>query len=405
MTATSPQLSFNPLLPPDRDDPFEFFRRSRFDQPLTFVPDIGAWIVTRYADCITVLSDAETYSSQDTLPPPHVLNPPDVLEVLARFDEPGKLMLSLDPPEHERYRAMGQLVFGRRRLHQAVALVRELAHELLDSLHGAEEIELSEHFTKPLVRTVLARLVGAPDNDAELLCQYSDSYLLLMSPYATHEQRLRAAHDVVNYHHYLHELVTDRARFPRNDMTSALVSDQFVSVPLPEARMLLRAVFAGGYHTTVNAINSAVLSLLRHPQHWRAAGDDASDAGAAFEETLRRDAPHRGLVRRVTRSTTLAGTKLSVGEKVLPMLGSANRDESVFPVPDQFRPRRRNSRDHLAFGHGIHKCIGAPLARLQGREALHALARRLPRAQLPEGFTPTYSPDYFFWGLQRLPVR
>lgn len=406
MTATSTTpLTFNPLVPPDRDDPFPFYRRSRDEQPLVFAPEIGAWVVTRHADCVAVLADPVTYSSQDTLPPPHVLNPPEVMEVLARVDEPGKLLFSLDPPDHERSRARGQLMFGRRRQHQAVDLVRDTAHQLLDTLDSESTVELSEQFTRPVVRTVLTRLIGAPAADAELLGRYNDNYLLLLSPYAGLEQRVQAAHDVVDYHHYLHELVIDRARFPRHDMTSALVADEFTTVPLPEARMLIRAVFASGYHTTVHAINAAVLSLLRHREHWHASGGDASAAGTAFEEALRRDAPLRGMLRRVTRHTSLAGTQLQPGEKVMPMLGSANRDDTVFPVPDQFRPHRRNSREHLAFGHGTHHCLGAALARLLGRETLHALARRRPHARLPEDFTPGYEPDCFFWGLSTLPLH
>ncbi|WP_019819453.1 cytochrome P450 [Saccharomonospora saliphila] len=398
-------LSFNPLEPPDRDDPFAFFTRSRTHQPLVFIDAMQAWLVTRYDDCVRVLSDPDTYSSRGTLPPPDTVNPPEVLDILAQAPEPGVTMLTVDPPQHHHYRAIGQRLFGRRRLQQALATSRDQAHVLLDEITTTRRVELNHQFTRPYVRRVLARLLDISDNDAAQLCRWNDDFLLLMSPYATTTQRLDAAHGTVAYHHYVHDLVTSRARHPGDDMVSTLVADGFDTVPLADARMLVRAVFAGGFHTTVNAINSAVLAMLDAGNgYWRHTGGDASEAGVMFEEALRRDAPHRGLVRLVTRQTELAGVELHPGERVLPMLGSANRDATQFHTPDAFCPHRRDVRDHLGFGHGVHKCIGAPLARLQGREALHALARRLPHATVAPGWEREYEPEYFFWGPRTLPL-
>ena len=154
--------------------------------------------------------------------------------------------------------------------------------------------------------------------------------------------------------------------------------------------------------TTRNTITSTVHTLLTQREHWDTACAQPATIPALLEETLRRDAPHRGLMRRVTHDVELGGTKLSEGSLLLLLFGSANRDETRFTDPDEFIPNRSNIRDHLGFGQGTHFCIGAHLARAECRVALEALTARIPDMRLAENYTPQYDPAYFFRGLEKL---
>lgn len=404
---TETDIHYNPMVSPDREDPFTFYRWSRENEPVTFNSDIGAWMVTRYEDIVRVAGDPETFSSSVAAPPLDQLNPPEVLEILAQAGPPGQHMVQADPPEHGPMRAIGHRLLGGQRIRGSEDTMRAIARRLVEEFDG-DGGDLVTAFSEPFVHRVLSSLVGIPEADIEQVKRWNDVFLLLMTPLASLEEKVDAARQFVAYEQYLNGLIEERRARPCGDIIGDLVALRDMPgtpVALHDMRMFIRGLYAGGIHTTKDAIDSAVLSMLQDRSRWDAARLDPKSIPAIFEETLRRDAPHRGLTRLVTRDTELAGVRLPAGSMLLLLYGSANRDEKVFDDPDAFIEGRPNIREHLAFGYGIHRCLGTLLARTEGRIALETLTELVPQLDLDPGRELVYSPAFYFRGLENLHVR
>jgi cytochrome P450 len=251
-------------------------------------------------------------------------------------------------------------------------------------------------------------MVGIPDGDHERVAAGDRSFLALLVPNVDIATKKQAAEHYVEYDRYLLDLLEQRRSRPADDMLTelaALIDDPTEPFTVADVLMFIRGVFAAGTHTPADAISATLLNTLSDREHWERMVADPSVIPAMIEETLRRDAPHRGLMRLTTRDTQLHGVHLPAGSAIFPMLGSANRDGDHFDEPDAFRPARDGVRTHVAFGHGPHDCVGAHLARVQARIALNVLTSRLPALQLAPDFTPVHHSDWFFWGLDRLDVN
>ncbi|TCP54079.1 cytochrome P450 [Tamaricihabitans halophyticus] len=384
------------------EHPFEVFAQLRNDAPVCYVAEIDTWMLTRYSDCVEVLEDPARYSSAYAAPPLDKVLEPEILQILIKSGEPGNHVVQTDPPDHAAMRSIAQGLFHGKRINNTIPFMRETADKLIDQFLPSGTADLVAQFALPYVQTVLSSIAGVPDDRAPLMAEGNEAFLLLMTPTATLEQKVVAAHKFVEYELAIGELLAEKRANPGDDMISDLVTGP--PLPEPDARMFVKGLYAGGIHTTCDAITSTVFALLGSATHWTEAKENPSMARGLLEETLRRDAPHRGLLRVTTEPVRLAGVELPAGAKVLPMLGAANRDPAIFGDPDAFVPgQRENMRDHLAFGHGIHRCVGAPLARAEGRVALEALTSRLP---LPRTATEELShyPAFYFWGLAALPI-
>jgi len=399
-------FDFNPMTSPHREDPHLFYRAAR-ERPVAFSPSIGAYMVTRYADLVTVLDDPETFSSKAALPMIYS-NPPEVVEVLRAGGVPETTMVvNEDEPGHIRFRRVFDAGFTGARVRAMVPLMRDRASALIDGFTG-NQADLVAQYAIPFVQAVISAVIGFPAEDTERIQAWTDDVNMLWNMLAPVDARVASAHRMADYTRYLQALIDERRAQPREDLISDLVhgANGYPGVPDEYVHNMIRgAARVAGFDTTRDAITATVLIMLQDPgARFRVQSDPAKVIPKLTEEALRRDAPHRGLFRITTREVELGGTRLPAGAPMLLLFGSGNRDETVFPHPDGVDLDRPNVREHLAFGRGLHSCPGAPMARAEIRVALETLLRRLPRLRLADGYEPTYIASYFFRGLESLDV-
>jgi cytochrome P450 len=377
------------------DDPLGFFARLRESRPVAPVgmPGYGrAWIVTRYADVRTVLTDPRLAKDVHRWPGGGRTRPSEATGVYAH-------MLHADPPEHTRLRRLVQKAFTPRR----AALrprAEEIAAGLLEEMAAApgDVTDLLGAYARPLPIAVLCELLAIPEADrawtAATVAAYDD----------------RAQHDRLERElaAYFAELIAARRSEPGDDLVSALVCDSGAAGGLTDNE-LVSTVFLlvmAGFDTTVNLIASGTLALLTHPGEKTRLRQDPSLVPAAVEELLRFTNPvNHANDRFTTEDVPVGDVVIPAGEWVLPAISSANRDSAQFPDPDRLDLGRDTS-GHVAFGHGIHHCLGAPLARMEAEVALGALLDRFPRISLALPSSELrWRPVSLMNGLESLPVR
>ena len=401
------QLDFNPMISPHREDPHVFYREAR-SRPVEFSPSIGAYLVTRYADLVTVLDDPRTFSSRAALPMIYD-NPPEVVAVLRAGGVPETTMVvNEDEPDHIRFRRVFDAGFTGARVRAMVPLMRERAAALIDGFAADGRADLVAGYAVPFVQAVISAVIGFPAEDTARIQAWTDDVNLLWNMLAPVDARVEAARRMADYTRYLQALIDDRRARPQRDLISDLVhgANGYPGVPDEYVHNMIRgAARVAGFDTTRDAITATLLIMLEDPGLGELIlADPARMIPKLTEEALRRDAPHRGLFRITTREVELGGTTLPAGAPMLLLFGSGNRDETTFPHPDDVDTDRPNVRDHLAFGRGLHSCPGAPMARAEIRVALETLIRRLPGLRLADGYQPVYIASYFFRGLESLVV-
>jgi cytochrome P450 len=406
LTPDQAAFDFNPMTSPHREDPHVFYRAAR-ERPVTFSPCVGAYMVTRHADLVTVLDDPQTYSSKAALPMIYD-NPPEVVAELRAGQVPETTMVvNEDEPEHIRFRRVFDAGFTGARVRAMVPLMRERAAALVDGF-AAGQADLVADYAVPFVQAVISAVIGFPAEDTARIQAWTDDVNLLWNMLAPVQARVAAARRMAAYTRYLQALIDDRRAHPREDLISDLVHGANGYPGVPDAyvhNMIRGAARVAGFDTTRDAITATVLIMLENPGvRERILADPARAIPKLTEEALRRDAPHRGLFRITTREAELGGTILPAGTPLLLLFGSGNRDETVFTGPDEVDLDRPNVRQHLAFGRGLHSCPGAPMARAEIRVALETLVRRLPGLRLADGYQPVYIASYFFRGLESLAV-
>ncbi|MFG2358768.1 cytochrome P450 [Streptomyces sp. NPDC048521] len=374
-------MSQQPVLLPYADpsflaDPFPLYRQLRKDGPVRRVVMAGgldAWMVTRYEDGLAALSDPRLSSDVRDA------SDPRLMAQLPAFERESMMsnMLRSDPPDHTRLRRLVSKAFTARRVAELRPRVQEITDRLLDAVVPAGRAELVADFALPLPVTVISELLGVPVDDRHDFQRWTDAMLVrgesMPDPVVVNEawQRMRA---YVTKH-----LEAKRAR-PGDDLLSALISARDEEQRLNEDELIAMAflLLVAGYVTTVNLIGSAVAALLTHPDQLTLLRDHPELLPDAIEEFLRYDGPvNPGIARFAREDVEIAGVTVPRGATVLIASAIADRDPEQFPDPDRLDITRRDN-GHLAFGHGIHYCLGAPLARLEGQIAIGTVLRRLP---------------------------
>lgn len=406
MTSTADLHEFNPMVSPHREDPHLFYKWSRAESPLTYAPALNAYMVTRYDDIKTIVDAPERYSSANAIPVMWT-NPPEVLAVLDGLVPEASTVVNADEPAHAPLRRVLDHAFSGRRVRRLVPAMTDKANALVDAFLTGETADLVGQYSDPYVQLVVSLVFGIPPEDVDTVQAWTDDYMLLMNPLAPVDGKIEAARRLHDYQAYVDAMAADRRAHPQEDFMSDLVhgGDGFPPVSHGDLHYMFRGLRFAGHDTTRDLMTSTLLLLLDHDRAlWTEVQADRRRLPRVVEEALRRDAPHRGLMRVTTRETTLDGTTLPAGTSLLLLFGSANRDETRFPDPDTADPDRPNVREHLAFGSGIHQCPGAQLARTEVRIAIETLMDRLPDLQLAPGYSPGYIASYFFRGLERLDV-
>ncbi|WP_405784504.1 cytochrome P450 [Streptomyces sp. NBC_01378] len=405
-------MSQQPVLLPYADpafmaDPFPLYRQLREDGPVrraVLAGGLEAWLVTRYEDCLAALSDSRLSSDVRDA------SDPRLLERLPATERESMLrtMLRSDPPDHTRLRRLVSKAFTARRVAELRPRVQEITDGLLDAIVPAGKAELVEDFALPLPVTVISELLGVPVADRDDFHRWTDDMILRGAEPPDPARIDRAWRHMRSY---LTGLLQDKRARPGDDLLSALIATRDEEHQLDEDELIAMAflLLVAGYITTVNLIGSGIAALLAHPDQLQILRDDPELLPGAIEEFLRYDGPvNPGIARFAREDVAIAGVAIPRGATVLVASAIADRDPAQFPDPDRLDVTRQDNA-HLAFGHGIHYCLGAPLARLEGQIAMETALRRLPHLSLavppselrwrsgglrgPEKLPVTFTPD------------
>ncbi len=400
-------FDFNPLSPEFQANPYAYYDGLRNAAPVYFWEPWGMWFLSTYADCVTVLKDARMGREFDRALTPEQLaalpKPPEQQQPL--IDMERNWMLLRDAPTHTRLRALVHKAFTPRMIERLRLHIEEITTDLLNAAQDKGQMDVIADLALPLPVTVIAELVGIPPEDRTVFRRWSNDLaftLELTDDPAVYDQGAVAT---VEFTAYIKGLIAERRAHPQEDLLSALVAAEEGGDKLNEAELIatVSLLLVAGHETTVNLIGNGMLALLHHPDQFATLKADPSLARNAVEEMLRYDSPVQLTGRAVLEDMPLGDYVVKRGQQVATLLGAANRDPNQFADPNTFDITRVGADKHIGFGNGIHFCLGAPLARLEGTIAISMLVQRFPDLELAVD-TPKYRPTYVLRGLESLPV-
>jgi len=401
--------SFDPLSPGYLADPYAVLASlPHGEQPVFFAPAIGYYVLTRYDDIAAVFRDPASYSAAIAQAPlgPITEQAQQILRGAGHKPQPS--MVSLDEPEHARLRKPAARAFSMKRVTALIPAIEATTARLLDAVAGQPEFDLVAAIAFPLPANIVFSLMGVPEADFGQLKQWCGYRAALGWGRPAPRDQVEIATSMAAYRGYLRDLVTRKAAAPGDDLTSDLIAIHHEApdrLTLDEIGSILFSLSFAGHETTTGLIGNTVRRLLEQPGRWSEITRHPDLIPAAVEETLRYD-PSVPVWRRVTtRPVTLAGHELPAGARLFLWLAAAGRDPAAFPEPDAFDLHRPDASRHLAFGQGLHYCLGANLGRLETQVAVSELARRYPGLRLVPGQQLTFHPNISFRGPQVLRVQ
>jgi cytochrome P450 len=314
-------------------------------------------------------------------------------------------MIDSDGRAHTRFRNAAGKAFTPRRIRQLEPFIKEVATSLVDGFIDDHKAEMISQFAYPLPLEVALFLIGIPKEDMPRARKWSGNMAMLISSPLPEEQQVEYARDFVSFQHYFIRLVNERRKEPREDLISDVLQTPPGEKPFDDAELahLFCSIIVAGHETTAQLIGNTLVILLEQPERWQALCAHPEDIPQTLEEVLRYDAPVHAFFRTAMQEATVGGITFPEGASIMVVFGSANRDETRFPHADQFDPQR-SPNHHLAFGHGVHFCLGAFLARKQGQIAFETLCQRLPNLRLAPGQTLAHAPILRQRGYKRLEV-
>jgi len=405
MTATADPIVWNPLDAQQRADPYPAYARLVREDPVHHSP-FGMTVLSRFADCEMVLR-SPLASVDDTKAPMYpefveAAEDPAALEALLA----KRPFLFLDPPDHTRLRGLVSKAFTPKTVERLRPRVEELVAQLLDAMTDEATVDIVAAFAYPLPITIISEMLGVPARDAEQFTRWSRALARSLDPEFLLPPEAVAARNeaVAEFHAYFRDLIAARRRSPGDDVLTALVHAEEEGNRLTEEEVLSTCtlLLVAGHETTVNLIANGTLALLRHPDQCARLRSDPALARSAVEEVLRYDPPVQLTGRLLLGDLEVSGEVLPAGSFNVLLLAAAQRDPAAFADPDAFDIGRGDVR-HLAFGHGPHFCLGAPLARLEGEVALRELISRFPNLALAADEL-AYRENLVLRGLEALPV-
>lgn len=402
-----PAVSFNPLDPSFMRDPGPVLDFARRERPVFFSPVVNAWVVTRFDDVEAILRQPERFTSHEILSISDLLSPPVRELVSGRVPMEGTL-IGLDGSMHTRLRRVLSHAFTLQRVRELERDVADLTDSLIADFRRIGNANLVTDLCYSLPLWTITRLIGIPDEEIGVFRQGVEDWAELTTAYlfgAPLERQIALAERIIALHERVTELFDERRRNPRNDLLSAIVAREVPDeLTAQEMLSLVPGLFLAGHETTAQTLAMGVHHLLEDRRLWWKLVDDPAQVEPTVEELLRRDGPVFGMWRNVAEDCEIAGTAVPAGSRLYLSFWSANLDETRFESPLTIDTARA-SRLHLAFGRGVHYCIGAPLARMELRVALSTLVRDFPDLRLARNFAPTYNPHFFLRGLSRLDVE
>ncbi|WP_407493065.1 cytochrome P450 [Pseudooceanicola sp. MF1-13] len=392
----------------DAFDPFDLnaphaqWKSFREEEPIFYHEPSGYWVVSRYDDIKAIFDDWQTFSSENAQKP---MRP--MCDAARKVLTDGGFtaysgLTARVPPDHTRIRKVAQGCFGPRRFKSIEPQIAEIVERHLDALEEAGKnggpVDFWQVVAYPVPAYVLFTLMGIPDEDVPKVKQFGESRARMTWSDLTDEEQIPVAHDMVAYWKYIHDLLDMRRENPGDDFPSDLLRLQAEGADITNdeiAGVLYSTLFAG-HETTSTFMGNYVIEALRDRGAWDAVKADASLIPNAVEEMLRFTPSVVGWRRKARHAATVGGVDLPEGAEILMITGSANRDESQFPEGERLDITRTNARTHLAFGYGIHYCLGFQLAKMEGKALVEQLVARFPTMRLAPGFTPEYNRNITF---------
>lgn len=374
-------------------NPHPHYHRLRAESPVLYVEDLDEFVLTRFEDCERVLRDP-TMSSDSSRRNVQVRM--GAREAAGEGRVPS--MLFMDPPDHTRLRKLVSKAFTPRSVERLRPHVAELVHGMLDAVDPAG-FDLLEAVGYPLPVTVICELLGIPTEDQASFGPWSSAVSRMLDADLDDATIQAGVLAFVELMSYLDGILEDRRANPRDDLLSGLIAAEEAGDRLSEEelRSTVLLLFVAGHETTTNLIGNGITALLRHRDQWERLVADPSLAAGAVEEVLRFDGPVHLTGRTATVECEVAGVTVTPGQGLLTLISAANRDPARFADPDRLDIARPDTH-HLAFSQGIHYCLGAALARLEGQEAFKALATRFPTLDLAE--EPVHRDHFVLRGYQ-----
>jgi cytochrome P450 len=390
--------------PANLQDPYPLYRWLREEDPVHWSESLRGWAVSRYDDCLDILQHPLRFSADRfrKLGAEFRSSRPAVQDVARVLQD---WLVFRDPPDHTRMRRLLHNTFTPRELDAMRPRIQRVVEDLLDGMAGQEKTDFVSEFAFPLPASVIAIMLGAPVEDIDALKRWSDQIAAFIGGHQAETDNVEEARQgAFHLMDYFRDLIAERKGHPRDDLISLMLAAEEDGDALTPEEVVSNCVLllAAGHETTTNLLGSGLYLLLRHPDQLRLLRHDPELAPGAVEELLRMESPVPAVVKVATEPVELHGREIRPGEMIFPLLGSANRDERRFEQPDALNIARHPNR-HLAFGHGIHFCLGGPLARVEAQIAFAALLRRFESIALA-GPEPRWMPKIFLRGLESLPV-
>lgn len=380
--------NFDELLKSDSffQNPYPVYQQLHAQAPVYWCDAWGAWVITRYDDVMEVLRDSERFSSAGRVS--YLLRqlPQNARLQVAALERHYDIGLAhSDPPDHTRLRALLNRVFTPRMVEARRARVAEVVNNLIDTVEARGKMDIINDIAYPLPATIIAEMIGAPNEDIALFREWAVAINRLFEKGGRiSETSAKAAQDSLYImKDYITRLVEERRKNPQDDIISRLATAEHEADKLTIGELVSTAVtfFVAGHETTTNLIGNGMLALLQHPDQMRLLRENPALINATIEEVLRYEPSVPRGWRIVKQDVTLRGQTIPQGALIFPILAAANRDPSQFPDPARFDIQREGNK-HVAFGYGIHFCLGAPLARLEGGVVINTILQRLPQIQL-----------------------
>jgi cytochrome P450 len=400
--------SFEPLDPVVAADPYPWLHAAHREAPVFFMPEHGAWCVTRYDDVLSVLKDTATYSSRKVI---------QFAQLAPEFEEafadgpPDRVLVSTDPPEHTRLRKLAQKGFTPKLIASREEEVRALANALIDGFIDRGRGDLVSEFAEHLPVQAITRLVGAPLERTGDFGRWAFDRIAMLAGgrQLSQEERLEISQRVLDFNNWIHEFVEERRADPKDDLTSGLVhaetDDGQPALSTGEVVTMIGTFLSAGTSTTAHFIPLLVRELLQRPGLWERVRADRESIARAVEEGLRYRTSVHGVTRTTTCDVVLGGVEIPADSDLYIHYAGAQRDEAVFADADTFDLDRENVKQHFAFGKWTHICLGAPLARLEARVSLECFAERMPNLRLVPDQPEEWIPHMLTPGLRSLLIE
>ena len=364
-------------------DPYGLYRWLQTEDPVHWSEAFNGWLLTRYADVKMALHHPSLVSSERVSVNMSRLPLADGVDIQPFSDLLAQWIINQDPPDHTRLRTLVNKAFTPRLIKHMRPFIQETVNQLLDAVEPSGQLEVIEDFAFPLSAIVISTMLGIPPEDRDRFKQYPEDVIAFLgASYLLPERAEMAKQSMVAMRDYVAQIVAERRQHPTQDLISTLlqVEEQGDILTEDELFALCINILVAGYETTMGLITNGLLVLFQNPDQLRQLRANPALIDTAIEEFLRYETPLQNQDRVAIESLEIGGKNIEKGQRVLTMLGAANRDPEQFHEPNVLDITRQNN-PHLAFGYGIHFCVGAPLARVEAAIAINTLLSRFPLAQ------------------------